>query len=175
MIGIGARIAHPKYGEGAIFGESGAAWRIFFQEHGEKELAKTYEAYEVVEPCPEGGGTGIELEDVITAVENVFDQYMESPEPIALGDKWEGGTMELHPGDEDLKSKEIPIETFFHKIVMLRDRLRVLEQNINSHGKLSDEDKVNLQQYITRCYGSLTTFNVLFDRKEDWFVGEKKG
>ena len=54
-------------------------------------------------------------------------------------------------------------------------RLRVLEQNINSHGKLSDEDKVNLQQYITRCYGSLTTFNVLFDRKEDWFVGEKKG
>lgn len=83
--------------------------------------------------------------------------------------------MELKPGEEGLKSKEIPIDTFFHKIVMLRDRLRVLEQNINSHAKLSDEDKVNLQQYITRCYGSLTTFNVLFDRKEDWFVGEKKG
>ena len=82
--------------------------------------------------------------------------------------------MELKPADDALKSKEIPIETFFHKIVMLRDRLRVLEQNINSHGKLSDEDKVNLQQYITRCYGSLTTFNVLFSRKEDGFVGEKK-
>ena len=82
--------------------------------------------------------------------------------------------MVLKPGDEDLKSKEIPVETFFHKIVMLRDRLRVLEQNINSHNKLSDEDKVNLQQYITRCYGSLTTFNVLFDRKEDWFKGETK-
>ncbi|MGB0510650.1 MAG: hypothetical protein ACPGGB_06980 [Flavobacteriales bacterium] len=112
---------------------------------------------------------------MITAVENVFDQYLESPDPVDLGDKWEGGTMELRPGDDDLKSKEIPIETFFHKIVMLRDRLRVLEQNINSHKVLTDEDKVNLQQYITRCYGSLTTFNVLFDRKEDWFVGEKKG
>ena len=152
MIGIGARIAHPKYGEGAIFGESGAAWRIFFQEHGEKELAKTYESYEVVEPAPEISG-GIDLEDVITAVENVFDQYMESPEPIDLGDKWEGGVMELRPGEEGLKSKEVPIDTFFHKIVMLRDRLRVLEQNINSHSKLNDEDKVNLQQYITRCYG----------------------
>ena len=174
MIGIGARIAHPKYGEGAIFGESGAAWRIFFQEHGEKELTKTYESYEVIEAAPADAGNGIELEDVIAAVENVFDQYLESPEPIALGDKWEGGTMELKPADDALKSKEIPIETFFHKIVMLRDRLRVLEQNINSHGKLSDEDKVNLQQYITRCYGSLTTFNVLFSRKEDSFVGEKK-
>ena len=174
MIGIGARIAHPKYGEGAIFGESGAAWRIFFQEHGEKELAKTYESYEVVEPAPERAGGGIGLEDVIAAVENVFDQYLESPDPIDLGDKWEGGTMELRPGDDSLKPKEIPIETFFHKVVMLRDRLRVLEQNINSHKVLTDEDKVNLQQYITRCYGSLTTFNVLFDRKEDWFVGEKK-
>ena len=69
--------------------------------------------------------------------------------------------------------KEIPIEDFFHKIVMLRDRLRVLEQNINSNKNLSDEEKVNIQQYITRCYGSLTTFNVLFRNKEQWFVGEK--
>ena len=174
MIGIGARIGHPKYGEGAIFGESGAAWRIQFTEHGEKELAKTYESYEVLEAAP-AASEGIALEDVVAAVENVFDQYLESPKPIDLGDKWEGGVMELRPGEEGLKGKEIPIETFFHKIVMLRDRLRVLEQSINSNTKLSDEDKVNLQQYITRCYGSLTTFNVLFDSKEDWFKGEKKG
>jgi hypothetical protein len=92
-------------------------------------------------------------------------------EIVPLGDKWLGGTMVLKPGSDNLKAKEIPIETFFHKIVMLRDRLRVLEQNINSHAKLSDEEKINMQQYITRVYGSLTTFNVLFKDSEDHFVG----
>jgi len=94
-------------------------------------------------------------------------------EPVPLGDRWRGGTLLLQPQDKTQKPKEIPVEEFFHKIVMLRDRLRVLEQNINSNKKLDDEDKVNIQQYITRCYGSLTTFNVLFKNKEHWFVGEK--
>jgi hypothetical protein len=92
---------------------------------------------------------------------------------VPLGDKWKGGTMLLQYGDKSIKPKEIPIDVFFHKIVMARDRLRVLEQQINGHKGLSDEDKVNLQQYITRIYGSFTTFNVLFKNKEQWFIGEK--
>ncbi len=90
-----------------------------------------------------------------------------------MGDKWINGSMILKPQDDNLQSKVIPIETFFHKIVMVRDRLRVMEQRINSSKVLSDEDKVNLQQYLTRIYGSLTTFNALFKYKEDHFVGDK--
>src|SRR5215210_5061883 len=94
---------------------------------------------------------------------------------VALGERWEGGTMLLQPKDPRQKPKELPIEIFFHKIIMLRDRLRVMEQQINAHKKLSDEEKVNLQQYITRIYGSLTSFNVLFKNKEHWFIGDKGG
>ena len=90
-----------------------------------------------------------------------------------MGERWQNGKIIIQPADPSLKPKEIPIDDFFHKIVMLRDRLRVLEQNINSSKNLNDEEKVNLQQYITRCYGSLTTFNVLFKNKEQWFVGDK--
>ena len=94
--------------------------------------------------------------------------------PIQMGQKWEGGTLVIRPGKPGLQEKEVPIETFFRKIVMVRDRLRVLEQQINSAEGLSDAEKITFQQYITRCYGSLTTFNVLFESRDDWFVGEKK-
>ena len=101
----------------------------------------------------------------------ILDQFLGISEVVRLGDKWEGGTITLQPADSSLKPKEMPVESFFHKMVMLRDRLRVLEQNINSHKKLDDEDKVHLQQYITRCYGSLTSFNVLFKYSHDNFKG----
>ncbi|HUB05433.1 MAG TPA: hypothetical protein VMB50_00440 [Myxococcales bacterium] len=95
----------------------------------------------------------------------------ETEAPLAA--KWEGGTVILKPRDPSLQAKEIPIDSLFHKVVMVRDRLRVLEQKLNGHEKLSDAEKVEMQQYVTKCYGSLTTFNVLFAEKGDQFVGEK--
>ena len=92
---------------------------------------------------------------------------------VQLAGRWEGGTVLLKPGNPGLQSKEIPIDALFHKVVMVRDRLRVLEQKINAHPKLTDAEKVDMQQYVTRCYGSLTTFNVLFSDKGDQFVGDR--
>jgi len=92
--------------------------------------------------------------------------------PIPLGGRWQGGEVVLKPGKEGTAEKRIPIETLFHKIVMIRDRLRVLEQKVNA-SKLTAEEKVQMQQYVTQCYGSLTTFNVLFADKSDAFVGQK--
>ena len=106
-----------------------------------------------------------ELKDVIR------EALGEADAPLA--GRWEGGTVLLKPGRPDLQAKELPIDALFHKVVMVRDRLRVLEQKVNAHPKLSDAEKVEMQQYITRCYGSLTTFNVLFAERSDQFIGEK--
>ena len=81
--------------------------------------------------------------------------------------------MILKPGKPGLQEKRIPVDSLFHKVVMIRDKLRVLEQKINAHPKLAPEEKVQLQQYVTGCYGSLTTFNVLFSNRDDQFVGQK--
>jgi hypothetical protein len=103
----------------------------------------------------------------------IRDALREESADVRLAPKWEGGTVVLRPGDAQAQPKEIPLDALFHKIVMIRDRLRVLEQRVNGHEKLSDADKIELQQYVTRCYGSLTTFNVLFRDEQDRFVGEK--
>jgi hypothetical protein len=93
--------------------------------------------------------------------------------PVELAGKWEGGEVILKPGKEGLQERRIPIDALFHKVIMVRDRLRVLEQRINSHAKLGDDEKVQMQQYVTACYGSLTTFKVLFADRDDQFVGQK--
>ncbi|MGC3998501.1 MAG: hypothetical protein QM767_13970 [Anaeromyxobacter sp.] len=103
----------------------------------------------------------------------IREALREEGTPVRLSPRWEGGTVVLKPGDAATAAKEIPLDSLFHKIVMIRDRLRVLEQKLNGHDKLSDADKVELQQYVTRCYGSLTTFNLLFKDEREKFVGEK--
>ncbi len=103
----------------------------------------------------------------------LVEMAREDAPPIRLAERWKGGELVMKPKDPALQPKSVPMESFFRKIVMVRDRLRVLEQHLNAHKGLSDADKVELQQYITRIYGSLTTFNVLFRDKADWFVGQR--
>ncbi|MEO7766912.1 MAG: hypothetical protein ABIS01_05775 [Ferruginibacter sp.] len=173
-LGIGTRLQHTQLGPGVIVGIRYATYLISFIHHGIKEIDKTDPKLEEIIPenISEEIETHNEVEKSLLKILRMWNGY---GEVVPLGDRWIGGTLLLQPADKSLKPKEIPVADFFHKIVMLRDRIRVLEQNINSNKKLSDEDKVNIQQYITRCYGSLTTFNVLFRNKEHWFVGEKGG
>jgi hypothetical protein len=93
--------------------------------------------------------------------------------PVDIGARWQGGELVLLPGNKETAEKRVPLEAFFRKIVSIRDKLRVLEQKLNGNDKLADDEKVQLQQYITQCYGTLTTFNVLFADKNDAFVGQK--
>lgn len=173
-LGIGTRLQHTQYGPGVIVGVKYATYIISFIHHGIKEIDKTDNHLDEI--LPENVTAEIETSSELEkSLLKILRLWGDVTEVTPLGDRWTGGTMILQPKDSSLKPKEIPIEAFFHKIVMLRDRLRVMEQQINSHKILSDEDKVNLQQYITRIYGSLTTFNVLFRNKEQWFVGEKGG
>lgn len=174
VLGIGTRLQHTQFGPGVIVGIRYATYLITFIHHGIKEIEKNDSHLEEI--LPENVTTEIETHsDVERSLLKILRQWSSPEEIVPLGDRWIGGNMVLQPKDGSQKPKEIPIDVFFHKIVMTRDRLRVLEQQINAHKVLTDEDKVNLQQYITRIYGSLTTFNVLFRNKEHWFVGEKGG
>ena len=170
--GVGTRLQHTQFGPGVIVAVRYATFLICFIHHGIKELDKTDTNLDeiIAENVSGEVETVSETEKSLLKILRLWNGVSEL---VPLGDRWKGGNILLQPYDKTQKPKEIPVEDFFHKIVMIRDRLRVLEQNINSNKNLSDEDKVNIQQYITRCYGSLTTFNLLFKNKEQWFVGEK--
>jgi len=171
-LGVGTRLQHTLHGPGVIVGVRYATYLISFINVGVKEIEKNDTQLDDI--IPENVSVEIEtVSEVEKSLLQILRMWSDSNEIVPLGDRWKGGLMLLQPADKTQKAKEIPIDIFFHKIVMLRDRLRVMEQQINAHKLLSDEDKVNLQQYITRIYGTLTTFNVLFKNKENWFVGEK--
>lgn len=171
ILGVGSRVKHPAYGDGVVISVEVAAYTVVFILHGSKLVGKDYDGMEIIEQI--AYSSEVSFSEAEQSLIRILKTYNGLESKVELGDKWDNGLMVLRPSNSSLKDKEIPIDTFFHKIVMVRDRLRVMEQRINS-SKLSDEEKVNLQQYITRIYGSLTSFNVLFKYKEDHFRGEKK-
>lgn len=171
-LGIGSRIKHPQFGTGVIINVKSRTYTVVFVEKGKIEVSKAYNAIEVIEAA-EPDTDLVSLSEIERLLTNLLKKHSDISEIVPLGERWTGGKLVLYPGNTGLQPKEIPIDVFFNKIIMLRDRLRVMEQRINAHDKLSEEDKINLQQYLTRIYGSLTTFNVLFKEKDHYFVGEK--
>lgn len=170
-LGIGSRVKHPQFGKGVVVQLRSDAYEITFIETGTRQIMREYEGLEIIEAV-ETPDDFLTYEKMEKSMIRVLRRFSDIQETVPMGVKWTNGRLVMYPGDNSLKEKEIPIDAFFHKIVMIRDRVRVLEQKLNS-SKLSDEEKVEMQQYITRIYGSLTTFNVLFKNKEDFFIGEK--
>jgi hypothetical protein len=169
---IGMKVRHPQYGVGVVKTISESTADILFDD-ARRTIAPEVAGVEPAEAQVSVSGLSVPLKQF---VEQTLDAAiprlgLEKPDSVVeqLGLRWHNGKAVFHPADPALQPKEVPLETFFHKVVMVRNNLRVLEQKINAHEKLTDGEKVEMQQYITRCYGSLTTFNILFKEKEDQF------
>ncbi len=175
-LGIGSRVSHPHFGKGVVVETGTEFYMIWFKTtNSAKSIAKDYADLTILEATASGEtGGGVSLADIEQALDNVLIQRLHEFQLVPMATKWNDGTLVLQPKDESLQAKEVPIEVFFHKIVMLRDRLRLIEQKINAHKVLTDAEKVELQQYITAGYGSLTTFNVLFKETIHQFKGSGK-
>jgi len=170
ILGIGSRIEHPEYGKGVITNVSSKEYWVTFIENGLETIAIDSE-FKVIDAAENEVDT-VSFYDVEQSLLSMLKKWSDISEIVPIGDKWKGGRIILEPGQAGLANKEIPVDTFFHKIIMVRDRLRVMEQKINA-SSIEEIEKIELQQYITRIYGSLTTFNVLFKSQNDYFVGEK--
>ena len=170
ILGIGSRISHPEFGKGVVTNVSTSDYWVTFIDNGLETIPLDSD-FEVIEAAENEVDT-VSFYDVERTLRDLLKKWSDVSEIVPIADKWKGGKMTLEPGQPGLASKDIPIDAFFHKIIMLRDRLRVMEQKINA-SKIEEIEKVELQQYITRIYGTLTTFNVLFKSNSHYFVGEK--
>ncbi len=172
-IRIGMRVRHPQYGSGTVKTISEVVAEIQFDDGTKRAVAPEPSGLEPLDPAVTVTGLNVPLAQFISQTLDaaVAKLGLQKPDAIVenLGLRWHGGKLVLHPSDPTLQTKEVPLEVFFHKVVMIRNNLRVLEQKINAHEKLTDGEKVEMQQYITKSYGSLTTFNILFKDKEDQF------
>src|SRR5690606_26522839 len=140
-------IAHSEYGKGVITNVSSTEYWVTFIENG-LETIPLDDNFEIIEAAENEVDT-VSFSEVEKSLRDLLKKWSDVSEVVPIGDKWKGGKMILEPGQAGLASKEIPIDTFFHKIVMVRDRIRVMEQKINS-SKLEETEKIDLQQYITR-------------------------
>ena len=170
ILGIGSRIQHPEFGKGVITNVSTKDYWVTFIENG-LETIPLDEKFEIIEASENEVDT-ISFYDVEKSLKNILQKWSDITPMTPIADKWKGGKLIMDPGQPAVQGKEVPIDTFFHKIVMVRDRIRVMEQKINA-SKLEESEKIEMQQYITRIYGSLTTFNVLFKSNSDYFIGDK--
>jgi hypothetical protein len=173
ILRIGMKVHHASHGAGVVRAVSETGCEVDFSET-RRSISAADTALQPGEPIVNVTGLDVPLPEFLRQATQILIRQL-GIEPMSdevvegMGKRWRGGILALKPADETTQSKEVEIETFFHKIVMMRNNLRVLEQKINAHTGLTDAEKVDLQQYITRCYGSMTTFNVLFKEKADYF------
>lgn len=169
ILGIGSRIKHAEFGFGVVTNVTSKHYWVTFIEKGLETIDIDCE-FEVIEAL-EDEVDSVSFYDVERTLKSLLQKWSDVSQIVPIADKWKGGKLIMEPGTST-QNKEVPIDTFFHKIIMVRDRIRVMEQKINA-SNLDEAEKIDLQQYITRIYGSLTTFNVLFKSTNDYFVGEK--
>jgi hypothetical protein len=170
LLGIGSRINHSEYGKGVVTNVTSQHYWVTFIENG-LETIEIDSDFEVIEAA-DGDVDTVSFFDVESSLVTILKQWSDVSEIVPIADKYKGGKLILEPADASMKPYELPIDKFFHKITMVRDRLRVMEQRINA-SDLDAQGKVDLQQYITRIYGSLTSFNILFKSKAHNFVGQR--
>lgn len=167
--GIGTIISHPDYGRGRVMGYEGDEYVVLFKSGETRWVSPRLAGVKEVELVGDPATDRLKV-----AVREVLRDYGWLDADVEMGRRWHGGTMRLIPGQEETQSRDVPLEVFFKKLIGVREKLRVLEQKINNHPSLRPEERLDLAAYLTRCYGSLTTFNVLFGSKDSYFKGQGK-